>query len=806
DPELDALNSSNGDYHGANETLGRNGGASTDDAFSFATGTGITLETSTSLNKTVLQKSGATIAIFDTTTIPGELRVTFTNSNGQTPTSADVDYILQQITYANSSDTPPATAQIDWTFDDGNTGSQGTGGALQATGSTTVTITAVNDAPTFDEPNFSEHIVTSSATDAHSVTAADIDGDGDMDLVSAWYDGGGNTVSWYENNGSEIFAEHIISSSAGGAKGIQAVDMDSDGDLDVLTALSDDGTITWYENDGSENFTERTSNNSLEQSAYAIDVDADGDLDIVAGGGSTVAWLENDGNENFTQRTVATDMAGNRSVYATDVDGDGDIDLLAGSRDTDTVKWYENDGSENFTAHTITSSADGVIKVYATDMDGDGDMDVLSASKDDDTIAWYENDGSETFTKHTISNTMASAKQVYATDMDGDGDVDVLASSQDNNKVAWYENDGSENFAEHTVTTSAIAAVGVYAADVDGDGDMDILSASKNDSTIAWYENTAVTTLDGAPTFIEGGTAVVLDVDVDISDSELDALNGGLGNYDGASLTLVRNTGADAEDVFSNDSLLGILTEGQTFAYDGTTIGTVTTNSAGTLVLTFNSNATSALVDSTLQSIAYANSSDAPPASVQIDWSFDDGDAGVPLQATGSTTVTITAVNDAPVLSGSNNLTDITEDAFTNSGTLISALIAGHITDVDSGASEGIAVTGVDNSNGTWEYSINGGTNWNTLGSPSDMNARLLADDASTRVRFVPNADYFGTVAGGITFRAWDQTAGTHGDEVNLSGTDSASDGFSTVSYSNNDGTTNWTSSWIEDDGEGGGA
>ncbi|MCP4926351.1 MAG: hypothetical protein GY916_10435, partial [Gammaproteobacteria bacterium] len=182
--------------------------------------------------------------------------------------------------------------------------------------------------------------------------------------------------------------------------------------------------------------------------------------------------------------------------------------------------------------------------------------------------------------------------------------------------------------------------------------------------------------------------------------------------------------------------------------------------------------------------------------------SGDDTSAASAVQ----TDITVVALNDAPVLSGSNNLADITEDAFTNSGTLVSALIAGHITDVDSGASEGIAVTGVDNSNGTWEYSINGGTNWNTLGSPSEMNARLLADDASTRVRFVPNTDYFGTVAGGITFRAWDQTTGNNGDEVNLSGTDAASDGFSTVSYSNNDGTTNWTSNWIEDDGAGGGA
>ncbi|MCP4967825.1 MAG: hypothetical protein GY926_21645, partial [bacterium] len=252
--------------------------------------------------------------------------------------------------------------------------------------------------------------------------------------------------------------------------------------------------------------------------------------------------------------------------------------------------------------------------------------------------------------------------------MDGDGDVDVLASSQDNNKVAWYENDGSENFAEHTVTTSAIAAVGVYAADVDGDGDMDVLSASKTDNKIAWHENTAVTTLDGTPTFIEGGTAVVLDADVDVSDVELDALNGGLGNYDGASVTLARNGGANADDVFSNTGLLSALTESGALVYNGTTIGTVTTNSAGTLVLSFNTNATSALVDSTLQSIAYSNSSDAPPATAQIDWSFDDGNTGSQgsggaSQAIGSTTVTITAENDEPVVTASGGVTSYSEQA-----------------------------------------------------------------------------------------------------------------------------------------------
>jgi len=54
---------------------------------------------------------------------------------------------MQQISYSNSSNAPPATAQIDWTFSDGNSGAQGFGGELLATGSTTVSITNVNDAP-----------------------------------------------------------------------------------------------------------------------------------------------------------------------------------------------------------------------------------------------------------------------------------------------------------------------------------------------------------------------------------------------------------------------------------------------------------------------------------------------------------------------------------------------------------------------------------------------------------------------------------------------------------------------------------
>ncbi|HYC49361.1 MAG TPA: tandem-95 repeat protein [Burkholderiales bacterium] len=155
-------------------------------------------------------------------------------------------------------------------------------------------------------------------------------------------------------------------------------------------------------------------------------------------------------------------------------------------------------------------------------------------------------------------------------------------------------------------------------------------------------------TLDGAPTYLEDAPAVVLDGNVQVSDPELAAQ----GHYDGATLTLARHLGAHAQDVFSATGLLGALTGGGALIYDGFVIGAVTQNSGGTLVLTFaNADATQARVNGVLQSIAYSNSSNNPPSSVQIDWAFSDGNTGAQgvggaLAAAGSTTVTIVGVPD----------------------------------------------------------------------------------------------------------------------------------------------------------------
>jgi VCBS repeat-containing protein len=133
----------------------------------------------------------------------------------------------------------------------------------------------------------------------------------------------------------------------------------------------------------------------------------------------------------------------------------------------------------------------------------------------------------------------------------------------------------------------------------------------------------------------------------------------------------------------------------------------------------------------------------------------------------GSTTVTVSASNTAPVLdaAGTPSLGAVLEDSTGHTGDSVPAFLAsgggGYVTDPDAGAVQGVAVIGVDTANGTWEYSTNGGGSWSSLAGASPGTARLLASAASNRIRFVPNADYNGSAT--LTVRAWDQTSGADG-------------------------------------------
>ena len=113
-------------------------------------------------------------------------------------------------------------------------------------------------------PSFAERVISTTATAALSVFATDVNGDGEIDVLSAsWFD---NKIAWYESDGGSppTFTERVISTAANGASSVFATDLDGDGDTDVLSTSQSDNKIVWYEN--------------LCQGRF--DSDCDGDVDL----------------------------------------------------------------------------------------------------------------------------------------------------------------------------------------------------------------------------------------------------------------------------------------------------------------------------------------------------------------------------------------------------------------------------------------------------------------------------------------------------------------------------------------------
>jgi hypothetical protein len=286
--------------------------------------------------------------------------------------------------------------------------------------------------------NFTEHAINSFS---QFMAPADLDRDGDWDLVIAHsFDAPReDEIAWLENDGQQNFTEHVIAISQVGVDGLGAADIDGDGDTDILSASTDDDSVLWFENEGG-NFTPRVITNFADgaSSVSAADIDGDGDMDVVSTSyfDSSVSWCENDGSETFT-RHVVTGLNFAASAMPVDFDRDGDIDVVAGGGSR--IVWSRNDGAGVFLTQTISTTAVGLESVFAADIDGDGDYDVLAASSSDGDTTWYENTGSS-FVEHTLSSGDTYTSNALPADLDGDGDLDVVHTG---GVLAWHENLGA---------------------------------------------------------------------------------------------------------------------------------------------------------------------------------------------------------------------------------------------------------------------------------------------------------------------------------------------------------------------------
>ena len=181
-----------------------------------------------------------------------------------------------------------------------------------------------------------------------------------------------------------------------------------------------------------------------------------------------------------------------------------------------------------------------------------------------------------------------------------------------------------------------------------------------------------------------------------------------------------------------------------------------------------------------IKSLVYTNTtstSELTPDNRKIEFSLDDGVDVSPLV---TTTITMQAFNDAPVLNPNANLhlMPIPEDSIDTTGETIAAIIVNAeetpIQDADENPQFGFAIINAASNNGNWQYNLNGGDEWIDFGELSDTAAVLLIDSA--RLRFLPLPDFDG-VEDSLTIRAWDRTTGANGSsgvDVSTNGGNSA--------------------------------
>ena len=308
--------------------------------------------------------------------------------------------------------------------------------------------------------------------------------------------------------------ETQITGSTNNPKALYSVDLDEDGDIDIVSASYEDDQIAWIENDnGLDSFTFHSITTSLDgaRGLLPIDLDEDGDLDIVASGTTAgdLVWYANDGSQSFSLTTIDASVNTIGHVEVADMDGDDDLDIVTVSRDLDDVYLYKNNGSESFTKSTIHDGQDGEDgTIYQpssfkiADMDGDSDLDIVLASELNSKLYWLENDGDSdpSFDIEDITGgaSLSGPQSVALYDMDGDGDSDIVVASTSNDKVYTYiTNAGGPNFQAHNVQENLgpppdpspfDEPTDVYVTDLDGDGNPDILISARTTGSIFRFE------------------------------------------------------------------------------------------------------------------------------------------------------------------------------------------------------------------------------------------------------------------------------------------------------------------------------
>ena len=351
-------------------------------------------------------------------------------------------------------------------------------------------------------------LINSEVDSVTTITGADIDGDGDIDIISA--SANDKKIAWYENlDGQGNFGiQNIIAEDIGDATFVTTADMDNDGSIDIIFSSSGtNGQISWYRNiDGQGSFMEAQV--IFSGNCYAVapfDIDGDGDLDVAIGD-TKLRWSENINGQGQFATPIILESGKCTYIEPVDMDLDGreDLAVFQDLASKDPLSWFKNiDGLGDFSKEVVHNGS-GVYKartIKAGDFDQDGDIDLITTTWGK--VGWNKNSSGDgpsgvgtplnQFSGSAWLNPGFSCATIG--DVDNDGDLDVVGLTGEETYIHVFHMDATSDSFQESKFHGTADAGGYYfsLADLDGDSDMDIIctatKGSGDDDELAWLEN-----------------------------------------------------------------------------------------------------------------------------------------------------------------------------------------------------------------------------------------------------------------------------------------------------------------------------
>jgi tetratricopeptide (TPR) repeat protein len=336
-----------------------------------------------------------------------------------------------------------------------------------------------------------EPLTTAAAGEAMAVAFGDVDGDGTDDLFAS-------SRLYHMQRG---YAQDLTDKAglAPGSKSTLATfaDFDNDGWMDLFLVADGQGRLLRNTGAGKfEDVTAKAGGGRFDvqgaRSAVFVDLDHDGDLDLLLVGNGMRRLYRNNMDGTFTESAESIGIAGRgdaRSVHFGDFDGDGRIDLFITNADGSDVL-YRNAGGRRFSDVTSASglaTRGGSGAAAVGDYDNDGLLDIFVSRVDGGEPTFWHNKGDGTFTRDLRSSDalrrMRGAVGLGAefVDIDNDGWLDLVVAGTSTKAggrgVFLLHNDGTGKFEDRSaiLPPSLRSAASVAASDVDGDGDQDLV-------------------------------------------------------------------------------------------------------------------------------------------------------------------------------------------------------------------------------------------------------------------------------------------------------------------------------------------